>query len=206
MSRRMESTLQQGLPWRKGIPWWLVLVEGVLIIALGLYLVFQPDAARSTVRGLIGAFLIANSVIGIGAGLSNATRHLPMSPYRLIRGGIGLLVGLLVILQPVFKYVDADATRTILAVGLTLWGLIGLYGSFATHNEGGFRWNTIILSGLSIALAIMLFMSGDTTNSLIKPIGIIAMVVGGVLIAYSYALHRTGQSPVAQPNPEAPLL
>jgi uncharacterized membrane protein HdeD (DUF308 family) len=205
VSKRMEAALQQGLPWRKGIPWWLVLVEGALIIALGLYLYFQPDSARSTVRGLIGAFLIFNSVIGIAAGLRETTRNLPMSPYRLIRGGVGLLVGLIVVLQPIFTYIDADATRTILAVGLTLWGLIGLYGAFATHDEGGFRWNTVILSGLSIALAIMLFSSGDTANSLLEPIGIIAIVVGFVLIAYSYALYRNSQSRAGLPNPEAAL-
>jgi uncharacterized membrane protein HdeD (DUF308 family) len=205
VSKRMEAALQQGLPWRKGIPWWLVLVEGALIIALGLYLYFQPDSARSTVRGLIGAFLIFNSVIGIAAGLRETTRNLPMSPYRLIRGGVGLLVGLIVVLQPIFTYIDADATRTILAVGLTLWGLIGLYGAFATHDEGGFRWNTVILSGLSIALAIMLFSSGDTANSLLEPIGIIAIVVGFVLIAYSYALYRNSQSRTGLPNPEAAL-
>jgi uncharacterized membrane protein HdeD (DUF308 family) len=205
VSKRMEAALQQGLPWRKGIPWWLVLVEGALIIALGLYLYFQPDSARSTIRGLIGAFLIFNSVIGIAAGLRETTRNLPMSPYRLIRGGVGLLVGLIVVLQPIFTYIDADATRTILAVGLTLWGLIGLYGAFATHDEGGFRWNTVILSGLSIALAIMLFSSGDTANSLLEPIGIIAIVVGFVLIAYSYALYRNSQSRTGLPNPEAAL-
>ncbi|MGH2533530.1 MAG: DUF308 domain-containing protein [Thermomicrobiales bacterium] len=138
MSNRLATTLQQGLPWRKGIPWGLVVVQGVLILGIGLFLLLRPDAARTTIRGLIGAFLIFSSVLGIGAGLRESTRNLPMSPYRLLRGGIGLIVGVLVVLQPVFDYIDDDAARTILAVGLTLWGLIGLYAAFATHDEVGF--------------------------------------------------------------------
>jgi uncharacterized membrane protein HdeD (DUF308 family) len=202
MSSRMEQVVQQGLPWRRGIPWWLVLVEGILVLGIGLFLAFQPDSARSTIRGLIGLFLIFNSLLGIVSGLRPATRNQPMAPYRLLRGGIGLFAGLMVVLQPVFEYVDADATRTILAVGLTLWGLIGLYAAFATHDEGGFRWNTIVLSGLSIVFAVMLFRTSSSDNPFVEPAGYVAIIVGLILLAYAYVLYRS--TTTAIPDQTAP--
>ncbi len=170
------------------------------MIAIGLFLTVQPDAARSTMRGLIGAFLIFSSVLAIFSELRPATRNLPMAPYRLLRGGVGLLTGLVVVLQPVFDYVDADAARTILAVGLALWGLIGLYAAFATHDEGGLRWNTVILSGVSIAFAVMLFGTSAGDNPFVRPVGIVAMIIGAILLAYAYVLHRSSRVPSEQPS------
>ena len=203
MSSRIDEALRQGTPWHRGIPWWLVLLEGLLVLGIGLFLAFQPDAARSTIRGLIGAFLIFNSVLAIASGLRPATRQLPMAPYRLLRGGIGLFAGLMVVLQPVFDYVDAEAARTILAVGLTLWGVIGLYAAFATHAEGGFRWNAIILSGLSILFAIMLFRTSASDNPFVAPVGIAAIIIGAILLAYAYVLYRHEQVAPDLPSPEA---
>lgn len=205
MTSRFDGVVRQGLPWRRGIPWWLVLVEGIIVLAIGLFLTVQPDAARSTVRGLIGAFLIFTSVLGIASGLRPATRNLPMAPFRLLRGGIGLLTGLVVVLQPIFDYVDADAARTILAVGLTLWGLIGLYAAFATHDEGGFRWNTVILSGLSIAFAIMLFRTSASDNPFVRPVGIVAIIIGAILLAYAYVLFRSRYEPSEHAHLKMPV-
>lgn len=205
MTSRFDGVVRQGLPWRRGIPWWLVLVEGIIVLAIGLFLTVQPDAARSTVRGLIGAFLIFTSVLGIASGLRPANRNLPMAPFRLLRGGIGLLTGLVVVLQPIFDYVDADAARTILAVGLTLWGLIGLYAAFATHDEGGFRWNTVILSGLSIAFAIMLFRTSASDNPFVRPVGIVAIIIGAILLAYAYVLFRSRYEPSEHAHLKMPV-
>jgi uncharacterized membrane protein HdeD (DUF308 family) len=190
MTDGIGSTLRRSAPWRRGVSWTLVLIEGLIVIGIGLFLIFKPDAALSSIRGLTGGFLIFNSVLELWSGLRSETSSSPRTPYRLVRGGIGLVVGLIVVLQPVFEYVDANAARTILGVGLALWGAFGLLEAFATPNDAGVRWSTVIMSGLAIAFAVMIFATDLDDHPFVRPVGVIALIVGAILLGYSYVLQQ----------------
>lgn len=190
MTEQFADALRSGAPWRRGISWVLVLIEGAIILGIGLFLVFKPGAAQNTIRGLVGGFLVFNSVLGLLSGLRGEASQSPMAPYRLVRGGIGLVVGLIVVLQPVFEYVDANASRTILGVGLILWGAFGLLATFATLRDEGMRWSNVILSGIAIAFAIMIFATDKNDHSFVRPIGVVALLIGAILLVYGYVLRQ----------------
>src|SRR5690349_20801374 len=118
MAEQAKATLQKGIPWRRGLAWWIVGIEGALLLAAGIYVVAAPDSARDTVRFLIGAFLLANSVGFAMAGLRPAALANPMTPYRMLAAGAGLTVGILVVVQPFSDYITDDSARVILATGL----------------------------------------------------------------------------------------
>lgn len=202
MAESIGSALKQSAPWRRGIAWWLVLVEGIIIVGIGLFLIIAPDSALSTVRGILGGFLVFNSVLGLLSGLRGEHQASRVTQYRLARGGIGLLAGLMVVLQPIFDYVDAEAARTILGVGLLLWGALGLLAIFTTFRETGMSWSALILSGIAILFAVLIFTNDSDDHSFVRPLGVIALIIGGILLAYSYLLRQSslhGDSDVSMP-------
>ena len=57
-------------PWK--VAWWIVLVEGIIALAVGLYVLVQPQQASTWLAQLIGAYLLVNSGLAIYAGFSGS--------------------------------------------------------------------------------------------------------------------------------------
>ena len=193
MSQQAMDLAQKGLPWRRGVAWWIIGIEGAILAAIGIYVVAAPDQARDVVRQLIGWFLLINSCLAIAASLRGDGPAHPITPYRMLAAGVGLTVGLLVALEPASDFVDSDAAKVILALGLLGHGLIGLAGAFATRESGGLRRGALITGGLNVALAVLLFY--NVRNDTLDPrwFGIVAIVGGVLALGYAYALYRGTQ-------------
>jgi uncharacterized membrane protein HdeD (DUF308 family) len=184
MSQRMKSALSQIAPWRRDIPWWIVLIEGILTLAVGIYLVTNLQDARRTVLFIIGGYLVVTSILHIIAGLNRSMRD-TNAQFTVIRGVVGLIIGLIVVLAPFFPFLHFLDTRLILAIGFLISGLIGLYGVSVVRREGGIGWAAVINSILNLALAVLLFYLTATNTTILFWIGGLAIIFGIVLVVYS---------------------
>jgi len=204
MEDRAKSTMLQSAPWRRGIPWYIVGIEGGALAIVGIYALVQPDKARDIARQLIGAILLVTAAIEAYASFRNPTH--PAAPYRLFRSGVGVAVGLIVTLEPVSDYLDADASRFILGLGLIGYGLIGLAATVLAREESGIRIGALIMGGLAIVLGI-LFLTGNTDNSStrVNIIAVVLVVFGVLLLAYAFYLYRLlSKQPTGTDTEEAP--
>jgi uncharacterized membrane protein HdeD (DUF308 family) len=188
MEERAKSTLLQSAPWRRGVPWPLVAIEGVVLAGIGIYVLAAPDDARDIVRQLTGAVLLITSVLEAMAGFRAPTH--PATPFRLFRAGVGVAVGLIVTLEPVSDYLEPASSRWILGLGLIGYGLIGLTATVAAREEYGIRIGSVITGVLPIVLGIMFFTGDETDSSRMNLIGSILLVFGVLLLAYALYLYR----------------
>ncbi len=204
MTDQAKATLQKGVPWRRGLAWWIVGLEGLLLLAAGIYVVVAPDDAQDAVRVIIGAFVLANSVATIMAGLKPAARTQPSTPYRMLSAGVGLTVGTIVVLQPWTDNIADNAARVILALGLLLTGAIGLAGIYATRETGGMRRGPIIASAVNVVFAILLFYNVRKETLDMRWFGYAALAAGVLACGYSFALYKarqvTPEAAVAAPS------
>lgn len=193
MTKRM---LQQAAPWRQGIAWGLVLIEGIVALGIGIYMLAQPATAQGIVRVLIGIIFLVSGVLRIYAGFRDTARSNPMTPFRLLSGGVGLTVGLLVVLEPFTAFLTEDAARLILAFGLLVYGLIGLVGALLARKGGALAMT--IISVLDIVFAILLFYNAKTHAVSIEVFGAIAIIFGLLLVGYALVLrgNRRGRATV----------
>jgi uncharacterized membrane protein HdeD (DUF308 family) len=204
MEDKAKTAVLQSAPWRRGIPWYLVGIEGGILAAVGIYVLVQPDNARDIVRQLVGAILLITAAIEAYACFRNPTH--PAAPYRLFRSGVGVAVGLIVTLEPVSDYLDADASRFILGLGLIGYGLIGLAATVLAREESGIRIGSLITGGLAIVLGIA-FLSGSQDNSSTRSnvVGAVLIVFGVLLLAYAFYLYRLlSKQPTGTDTEEAP--
>lgn len=179
----MQSMLKQSAPWRKGIAWWIVLLEGLLTLGMGVYIIFRTQEALKTALFVIGGYLVVTSILHIAVGIRRTGKSI-IAQFMVIRGVIGFVIGLIVMLGPRLSFINAGI-YTILAIGFLISGLIGLYGSFLGRKEKGNRQGNLLSSLLNVALAILLFYLTATSSSIMIWIGWIAIVFGILLTVYS---------------------
>ena len=198
MADQAKAMLNQSAPWRRGVAWPIILVEGVVVLAIGIYVLADTDDARDVVRQLLGAVLLLNGVLSILAGFR--LPQAPAAPYLLVRGAVAVTVGLLVTLDPITDDLDASSSRFILAVGGLAYGLLGLVLVAVTRGETGLRIGPLITSGFWIALGIVFIIGDETDDTRLNVLGIIAIVFGLLLVAYAYYLYRLKQADAAAPT------
>jgi len=190
MAEQAKATLQKGIPWRRGLAWWVVGLEGLLLLAAGIYVVAAPDDAKTAVRVIIGAFLLANSISNMMAGLNPSAQSNPVMPYRMLAAGSGLTVGIIVVLQPWTENIADNAARVILALGLLVSGALGLTGVFMTRESGGMNRGPIISGALNLGFAILLFYNVRHETLDMRWFGYAALAGGVLVCGYAFALYK----------------
>lgn len=155
------------------LPWWLVLIEGIVALIVGIMLLVSPVRTSIYLIQVLGWYWLITGVFEIISLFLDHTRW----GWKLFSGIIGILAGLAIIGQPLMA--------TILVPEVLVW-IVGFLGIFfgitlliRAFQGGG--WAAGILGVLSILLGLMLI-SRPLISALALPwvFGIFA-IVGGIL-------------------------
>jgi uncharacterized membrane protein HdeD (DUF308 family) len=186
MEAKAMNFASSSAPWRKGASWILVIIEGGVLAALGLYALLAPDGARETVFAVFGALLLVN---GAGAALT-AFRSDPSksTSYLAFRGGIGVACGLLALIARFTDVFTSESARVILGSGFLIVGIIGLAHQFLVRDSQGFRLGTLAWNLALIVFSILLFTGSEDNDSRFTLLGWILITMGALLLAFGYYL------------------
>jgi uncharacterized membrane protein HdeD (DUF308 family) len=178
---------RQKAPWNAWQTWWTVGIEGIIALAVGVFMLANPSGASDVIRFLIALVLLLDSLGHIVDGFRN--RGLSSSPWETLRGGIGATVAVLTLLSAGSNHVADDVARQLLAIGLLVYGLLGLVSLIFTFRSTRFNGAAIIADILTIALGVLLLRarSGDTRGT--QLLGAVAAVGGIALLGYSWYLR-----------------
>ena len=176
----------QRTPWKPSQSWWLVGVEGIVALAIGIFIVARPADASDIIRNVIAAALLVMSVGQIAEGFRFWNRRL--SPWVTLSGGIGATAALLTILANWSVYIPPAGARQILAVGLIGFALIGLVSLIFTIRTPDFKIAALILNLLAIALGVLLLRAEADETGGTQLLGAAAIVGGVALLIYGYTL------------------
>jgi uncharacterized membrane protein HdeD (DUF308 family) len=116
-----------------------MLVEGIIALVVGLYVLVELQQASRWLAQLIGVYLLVNSGFAIYAGFSGSGSANDQ-PFRLIVSGIGLVTGLIALAQPLLGTIDTLASITMLGVGLSLAGIVSLAGLILGRSGATTPW------------------------------------------------------------------
>src|SRR5438105_4482118 len=81
------------LPFGAGVSWIEAVVGGLAVLALGVFVLVQPDLARDAVRTAAGAILIVAGAVWIWRALRAARRAPVASAYRMLGAGVAVTAG-----------------------------------------------------------------------------------------------------------------
>jgi uncharacterized membrane protein HdeD (DUF308 family) len=153
-------------------PWWVVLLEGIFAIIVGLFLLFSPASTTFFLIQVLGIFWLAGGLISIlGAFIFSGHRW-----FKLISGILGIIAGIVILMYPV---ISPFVVLTLFIIFIGVWSIV--YGAMKLiwgFKGGG--WGMGILGILSIILGLLL-LSNVLAGALILPwIFGFFLIVGGV--------------------------
>jgi uncharacterized membrane protein HdeD (DUF308 family) len=199
LRQQFDSTLN---PLRKGVPWQQLIVQGAVLAVVGVFAFLVPATFTDLLGALIGAYLLLISFLNIRAELRTAAAGGVLQPFRLIRGGIGLVIGVIAIVQLFVTTLDRAGAFTVLVIGLVMYSVIGLIGIFV--RKQGFHVGEIVGTALPLVLGGLLAYSLITGESIIGVIAAIFLIAGVLLLVYGFIVYRQTQAAGAAPPPSAP--
>ena len=129
-------------------PWWLVLIEGILAIIIGAYLLIAPYRTLMYLVYFLGWYWLITGILTVALIFFNRS----MWGWKLFSGIIGILAGAIIIYYPI------ASTFTILPVSIYIAAFLGiLYGIiFLFQAFRGAGWGVGILGVLSIIFGFIL--------------------------------------------------
>lgn len=165
--------------------WKLYLIEGVLLVALGLIAILVPPAATLAVTFLFGWLFLISGVIGLVT--TFMMRHAPGFWWSLISAALGVLVGGMLLAQPAQ---GALSLTLVLAAFFVVEGVVSIMFALDHRRELSGRWGWMLVSGIvDLGLAVMIIAGLPSTAA--WAIGLLVginMVFGGTALI-GMALH-----------------
>lgn len=173
--------------------WWVVLIQGLVVGALGIYLWMNPDAATRNVGKAVALYLYSVGLVDMTK-LRLLLRSTPVriAYYRAVMAAvIGGICVILLVFDFGFSLSSLQTVVWLLGLATLIYGLIGLYLAFTARQRGSGRLLSIIASVMFIALGFAtVFLQGrNVVDGWIAPV---LVVLGVGLIALS--IYRYSQS------------
>ncbi len=175
--------------------WWVVVIEGIAALVIGIVVLLFPSDANDVIRVLIAVGLLVISAGQIVEGFRFWSRS--VSPWATLAGGVGFTAAGLALLSAYSPYIQPAGARQMLAVGLVAFGVIGLFSLIFTVRSTGFKIASVIIDLLAIALGVLLFMAEADRARNILLLGVAAVIGGVLLLLYGYYLWNKGRAVAA---------
>lgn len=172
-----------------GSNWWILLIRGILLVILGLYALFNPGLSLLAWALVTGVFLMADGILALIAGIAGWAGS---RGWTIVRGIIGILVGLVAVAHPALFGGIAGLTVIIILAAYAIAGgvmeiIVAIRERKAIEGEG---W--MILSGVfSILFGIALLLAPLLSLDLfIRVAGSFAIFFGIVAIFASFKFRK----------------
>jgi uncharacterized membrane protein HdeD (DUF308 family)/predicted flap endonuclease-1-like 5' DNA nuclease len=197
----MASNPQTGSTQPVSIPWWLVLIEAIAAIIIGLLLLINPGSTIAVVVRLLGFYLLFSGILSIISIFIDRSAW----GWKLISGILGVLAGIVIIDYPLWSALIVPTMfLVVIAIFAIIIGIINLIHAFQ-----GAGWGKGALGALSILLGVVILARPLLTAiSLPLILGILALAGGFLALIDAFRLRGMQISqaeavPEGVPSPEA---
>lgn len=194
LTQQSVGTAKQLAPWRAGLPWWVVLVEGIVLGLIGILILIDPRNTTVNVALFLAAALVVAGVLQLWTVLRGKA---PEENDGLIaaRGAIAAFAGAITLLLFFLRYLELEAGLIIFGLGSLIYGLTGFWLVFTAK---GSRRRSGIIEGIfftlfGVLLLYILIAGSAAVESATAIVGW-AAIAGGVLLLVLAFFNRSRQS------------
>lgn len=160
------------------VPWWIVVLEGIFALIIGLFLLFEPVTTTIMLVQILGIFWFLGGVLSI---LSLLVDRENME-WKLLSGLLGIIIGVLVFVYPYSPFVILSLLVVILGILSIIYGVLRLTWAFKGGGLG-----MAIFGVLMIVLGVLLLIN-PMVGAVVFPwmygiflvLGGLAALIGGI--------------------------
>lgn len=170
-------------------------VLGIFGLVFGLFLLIGQEKAGTIVGVAVTIYLLIDGAMEIVQGLALRSRE--GITVGLIRGIISVVIAAaILILAFGLDVLSYDAGYIILAIGLIVYGGLGIFASFFERGGRKLRWGPVAMNALLLLWGIMVFVARAEDFTLQTWSAVILIALGVVGLAYAW-LSRDEEPEVA---------
>lgn len=174
-------------------PWWLVLIQGIVTLFLGIMFLAYPYATLLVLVMFLGAYWFISGLFGLFSLVADRTN----AGFKVLFGVLGIIAGIAILTYPLYS---AFLVPFMLLIFIGVWGVImGFTSLFAAFKGGGFGAG---IMGVILLIFAFLILANPVISTALLPfvLGIFGLVGG--IAAIIGAFYLKGH-PV-QPSPAVP--
>jgi uncharacterized membrane protein HdeD (DUF308 family) len=166
--------------------WWLVLLQGVLSVVLGVLALARPGVTLGALILLWGLLALLNGVVDVFSAIGAAGRHRSWG-WQLAGGLVGILAGLAILRWP---GLSALFVLYLVAIWAIMMGIVRLVGAIADHEMLPHAWLVALAGVVSVLFGIAMFAwPGVGLLTLVYLVGFYAIVYGVISCVLAFRLH-----------------
>jgi uncharacterized membrane protein HdeD (DUF308 family) len=170
---------------------YIAMALGVLLAALGVFMMFQSESFAQVLVAVIGIVLVLSGIYSIGSTRAYAWSKRGRSVY-LVKSILSIVVGLLAVTLPLaVATVSWSVLIYLLAAQLAISALISLFNGIVLRN-GEISVSPIFVEAFSsLVLALLLFLFPRQIGSMIlKIVGFIVFAIGLGLVVWASRIRK----------------
>jgi uncharacterized membrane protein HdeD (DUF308 family) len=161
--------------------WWVLLVAGLLSLAFGIWIVFEPVHAAHTVAVLLGLWLLVVGIVDLVH--AGSARHRGSA---VLSGIILIALGIVLVFKP---NLPVKVVAILFGIAILIGGIVRIVSAIADRSYG-WGWR-LVLGLISTTLGIVIVIWPTATVGVVFWIaGICAMLTGIAWIVASFGLRR----------------
>lgn len=181
----VDATFGIGTPGLTGpasLPRWLVLLQGIVALALGILLLVYPVGTLVVLVVFLGVYWLINGIFILASLYSNRSDW----GWKMLVGVLGILGGILVLVYPLYSTI---LLPTFLAIIIGVEGLI-IGAVQLARGLGGAGWGAGILGVVSIIFGLILIAHPFIAALALVVVLAILAIIGGILaIIFAVRMH-----------------
>jgi uncharacterized membrane protein HdeD (DUF308 family) len=200
LQKQAITTASKSMPWRRDIPWWVVLIQAIILTLLGVFVLTNPSSAGAVVILAAGVLMLVDGIMAVVGSMRG--RHAGRAnTLNAVNSGVAIIAGVLVLiafLSPGF--LPNSTTAVIAALGLIVTGGISLVIALFMRKPGEkIRWLRVIGPLVWIGFGILILVSNSDANDFnpLPIVGWAALLLGIVLFALTYFRFKASKAEAA---------
>ena len=172
-------------------PWWLILIQGIITLILGIMFLTYPYGTLLVLVTFLGAYWFVSGLMGL---ISLAYDKSNLA-WKVVFGVLGIIAGIAILAYPLYS---AFFVPFMLLIFVGVWGLMmGFMGLFAAFKGGG--WGAGIM-GLLLIIFGCILLANPYVGTLVLPfvLGVFGIICW--IIAIIGSIYLKGH-PMQIPQP-----
>lgn len=169
-------------------PWWVILIQGVVALLLGLFFLFTPIATLFALVTFVGIYWFISGIFSL---ISLSVDRSNMG-WRIFAGILGIIAGILIIAYPLMATLLLPALLvTIIAFLGIILGFVYLFQAFSAKD-----WGTGVMGLLALIIGVLILAKPIVAFALLPfVLGVLGIICGVACIIFAYKVKTAESSP-----------
>ncbi len=176
--------------------WKWLLLDGALMVLVGVIALFAPISAVYAMTIVWGAFAFVDGVFSIAAGIGRARKREEHWVAMLLRGALGLMAGIVVLVMPLVATVALTAfTWAMISIWTLVTGVMEVVAAVRLRRQIKGEWRLAlsgvvsILFGLAVPVIVIMYPQASIV-AMGYVIGLWALMHGALTLTLALRLRK----------------